>query len=306
MGDSSDKKVRQLKHKINELTLVVNERKKSEKEVKEKLEKLHRTQKAMLYMVEDMNLTRKELQNEIEARKFSEEKVRRYAAQLQATNAELEAFSYSVSHDLRAPLRSMDGFSKAVLEDYQDKLDQQGRDYLTRIRKGAQRMGDLIDDLLQLSRVTRQELKITNVDLSLLVREAFSELCKSEPGRKVEISIEPDVVCKGDSRLLRIAIFNLINNAWKFTSKKDPATIEFDCIKKGSKRVYAIRDNGAGFDMRYKDKLFKAFQRLHSAAEYPGTGIGLVIVKRVISKHGGDVWIEGEENKGATVSFSLK
>jgi light-regulated signal transduction histidine kinase (bacteriophytochrome) len=221
--------------------------------------------------------------------------------ELQAANRELEAFAYSVSHDLRAPLRSIDGFSKALIEDYGDKLDSQAHEYLNRVRASTQHMGRLIDDLLKLSRITRSELVRETVDLSGLARAIAGDLARSDPERIVRVAIADDLVANGDRRLLRVLLENLLNNAWKFTKKKNLAEIEFA----EHNQVYFVRDNGAGFDMTYAGKLFGAFQRLHSAADYPGTGIGLATVKRIVDRHGGRIWAESAVDQGATFFFTL-
>jgi len=224
----------------------------------------------------------------------------------ETANKELEAFSYSVSHDLRAPLRGIDGFSEALLDDYRDKLDATGKNYLERIRAGTQRMGSLIDDMLKLSRVNRAEFKRESVDLSKMVQTILLTVRQKNPARDVKVSIQEDIIIDGDRRLLDIALTNLIDNAWKFTGKTKNARIEFGTLLKDGKPVIFIRDNGVGFDMAYVDKLFGAFQRLHTIAEFPGTGIGLATVQRVIHRHGGKVWAEGEVDKGATFYFTLK
>jgi len=224
----------------------------------------------------------------------------------EASNKELEAFSYSVSHDLRAPLRGIDGFSEALLDDYRDKLDATGKNYLERIRAGTQRMGSLIDDILKLSRVSRAELKRESIDLSEMVQAILLTVRQNNPARDVKVSIQKDIIIDGDRHLLEIALTNLIDNAWKFTGKTKNARIEFGTLLKDGKPVIFIRDNGVGFDMAYVDKLFGAFQRLHKIAEFPGTGIGLATVKRIITRHGGEVWAESEVGKGATFYFTLK
>jgi len=229
----------------------------------------------------------------------------RRAAELEAANKELEAFSYSVSHDLRAPLRAIDGFSHALLEDYTDRLDAVGKDYLQRVRTGSQRMAQLIDDMLKLSRVTRAELRREEVDLSALAQEIIAELLRAQPGREVEFTVASGLRAHGDPKLLRIALENLLGNAWKFTGKRSEARIEFGMTHRDGGAAYFARDNGVGFDMAYANKLFGAFQRLHDSSEFPGTGIGLATVQRVIHKHGGKVWAEGEVEKGATFYFSL-
>jgi PAS domain S-box-containing protein len=227
------------------------------------------------------------------------------SAQLAAINKELEAFSYSVSHDLRAPLRTIDGFSQALLEDYPDRLDEQGRDYLQRVRAASQRMGALIDDLLKLSRLTRSEMHQEPVDLSALAREVATNLQQTQPERRVNFVISRGLTASGDHQLLRVALENLLGNAWKFTGKCPQARIEFGAIQNGDKKAYFVRDNGAGFDMTYAGKLFGAFQRLHETTEFPGTGIGLATVQRIIHRHGGRVWAEGAVGKGATFYFTL-
>jgi signal transduction histidine kinase len=227
------------------------------------------------------------------------------AAELEAVNRELESFSYSVSHDLRAPLRSMDGFSQAVLEDYGGKLDAQGTEYLRNIRSAAQQMSSLIEDLLDLSRITRKEMYLELVDLSGLASEVAAELKKTQPERRVDFTIAPGLTGTGDRALLKLVFDNLMGNAFKFSGKKPQAKIEFGSTRMKGETVYFVRDNGTGFDMAYADKLFKPFQRLHSVKEFPGTGIGLASVQRIINRLGGRVWAEGEAGKGATFYFSL-
>jgi PAS domain S-box-containing protein len=227
--------------------------------------------------------------------------------ELDATNRELECFSYSVSHDLHAPLRVINGFSQILLERYTDKLDEKGKHYLDRIRANSEHMGELIDDLLKLSRITRSQINRTKVNLSAIAKKLAIELSLSQPERMVEFAIAPGLLAKGDEKLIQILIDNLLNNAWKYTSKHPKARIEFGAIASGkdNKLTYFIKDNGAGFDMAYADKLFGAFQRLHSEADFPGTGIGLATVKRIVHKHGGKVWAEGNLAQGATFYFTL-
>lgn len=226
--------------------------------------------------------------------------------QLEAANKELEAFSYSVSHDLRAPLRSIDGFSQALLEDYSPTLDTQGQNYIHRVRHACQRMAQLIDDLLTLSRLTRSEMHLTTVDLSAMVREIAERLKAGEPQRRVEFVISPGLTACADPNLLRIALNNLLGNAWKFTAKHESARIEFGAATASdAESVFCVRDDGAGFDMAYAAKLFGAFQRLHSAAEFEGVGIGLATVQRVIHRHGGRVWAESAPEQGAAFFFTL-
>jgi len=235
-----------------------------------------------------------------------EQRVRERTFQLEAANKELEAFSYSVSHDLRAPLRGIDGFSLALLEDYHDKIDEQGKKYLQRIRFAAQHMAQLIDDMLNLSRVSRGEMNIQEVNLSKIAKEVISELIENKPEREVEFIIQEGIEARCDSHLLRIVLENLFGNAWKFTSNHPTARIEFGMQLQKDTAVYFVRDDGAGFDMKYAQKLFGAFQRLHTANEFPGTGIGLATVQRVIHRHGGKVWAEAQIDKGAAIYFTLK
>ena len=234
-----------------------------------------------------------------------ERRVAERTAQLEAANKELEAFSYSVSHDLRAPLRSIDGFSQALLEDYADKLDQEGREHLHRVRASSQRMGELIDNLLGLSRVTRKEMRLETVNLSELAKNIAAELQQSQPERQVAFASAEGLRANADGGLMRVVLENLLGNAWKFTGKRADARIEFGVVQDNGKSAYYLRDNGAGFDMAYADKLFGAFQRLHGQKEFSGTGIGLATVQRIIHRHGGSVWAEGKVGAGATFYFTL-
>jgi light-regulated signal transduction histidine kinase (bacteriophytochrome) len=226
--------------------------------------------------------------------------------ELEQAYKELEAFSYSVSHDLRAPLRSIDGFSQALLEDYADKLDAQGKDFLRRVRAASQHMAQLIDDLLKLSRITRTEMRYEQVDLTAIARKISAELKEMEPDRSVDFIIGEGITAYGDASLLRVVLVNLLNNAWKFTEKHPHATIEFGTRQEEGQRIYFVRDDGAGFDMAYVNKLFAPFQRLHVSTEFEGTGIGLATIQRIIHRHGGSVWAEGKVEKGATFSFTLR
>ncbi len=234
-----------------------------------------------------------------------EQRVAERTRALEAANGELEAFAYSVSHDLRAPLRTIQGFNRLLLDEYAGRIDEPGRDMLRRVSAGAQKMGLLIDDLLKLSRISRQEMRIEPVDLSALAREAAEELQATEPARRAEWIIAPQAPAAGDPGLLRVALQNLISNAWKYSSRRELARIEFGVETNDGKRVYFVRDNGAGFDMAYADKLFGAFQRLHSEAEFPGSGIGLATVARILHRHGGKAWAEGRVGEGAIFYFSL-
>lgn len=226
-------------------------------------------------------------------------------AQLQATNRELDAFAYSVSHDLRAPLRGVEGFSHALSEDYGDQLDDTGKDYLQRIRQGCVRMGKLIDDLLKLSRLSRTELQREPVRLEEMAEQFIADLQRHEPDRQVDVRIEKGLVASADPGLIRTVVENLLGNAWKFTRKTEAAIIEFGSQKGENGTVYFVRDNGAGFNMEYEKKLFGAFQRLHRADEFEGTGVGLASVQRIITLHGGRIWAEGTEGKGASFYFTL-
>jgi two-component system NtrC family sensor kinase len=223
--------------------------------------------------------------------------------ELERRNNELEAFSYSVSHDLRAPLRSIDGFSKALLEDWSDQLGPKAKDHLGRVRAAAQRMGELIDDLLQLSRLGRAELRRGHTSLSEIAQSVAGELRKSDPDRQVEIEVQGALMADADRGLMRVVLENLIGNSWKFTVKVPAARIEFGSDR--DRLVYFVRDNGAGFDMTHAERLFRPFQRLHSTAEFPGTGIGLATVNRIIDRHGGRVWAEGTVGVGATFYFTV-
>jgi DNA-binding response OmpR family regulator len=225
--------------------------------------------------------------------------------ELEAKNAELDSFSYSVAHDLRAPLRSLDGFSLALLEDYGPKLDEEGRQYLGYIRESAQQMAHLIDDLLELSRVTRSELRREPVDLTQVARSIAARLRQTDPARQVEFVIADGLTVEGDPGLLTSVLENLIGNAWKYSGKRPLARIAVGATFHDGRHIYYVRDNGAGFDMAYAAKLFGVFQRLHSAREFEGTGIGLATVQRIIRRHGGSVWAEAEVDRGATLYFTL-
>ncbi|XYI03744.1 AAA family ATPase [Sorangium sp. So ce1128] len=247
----------------------------------------------------------RELNTELELR------IQQRTAQLQVANKELEAFSHSVSHDLRAPLRVIDGFSLALLDDHGDKLDEDARELLMQVRWGTERMSDLIDDMLKLSRVTRAEMQRERVDMSALASEVLVALKRSQPDREVACVVAEGVTANGDSHLLKIVLENLLGNAWKFTSKRADARIEFGQLEAGQgeqrdgRAAYFVRDNGAGFDMRYVAKLFGTFQRLHTEEEFAGTGVGLATVHRVVARHGGRIWAESAVDQGATFYFTL-
>lgn len=234
-----------------------------------------------------------------------ERRVAERTAQLTAVNGELEGFTYSVSHDLRAPLRAIDGFSLALLEDRGDALDERGRHYLERVRAATQRMGLLIDDLLALSRVGRAPVERREVDLAELARHVLAELQEAEPERVVETVVPPTLPVAADRSLMSVLLHNLLANAWKFTSRTEGARIELGVERRDGEIAYTVRDNGAGFDMRYAEQLFAPFQRLHSVDEFPGTGVGLATVRRIVQRHAGRVWAEGEVGRGATFHFTL-
>ena len=237
--------------------------------------------------------------------KKAEESLRKRTQQLEALNRELEAFSYSAAHDLRAPLVAISGFSRALQEDYSDVLEEQGKDYLNRISAAGQRMTQLIEDLLKLSRLSSSDLIRERVDMSRIAGEVASELGNSAPGKNAEIHIPDGIVADCDARLMRVVLENLFGNAWKYTAEADRPRIEFGARQHDGRTVYFVSDNGAGFDMVYADKLFSPFHRLHSAERFPGSGVGLATVRRIIHRHGGRIWAEGAPNKGATIYFTL-
>jgi len=253
-----------------------------------------------------------ELIREVAERKRAEDDIRKLnsqlvqrSAQLEASNKELEAFSYSVSHDLRAPLRGIDGFSQAVLEDYDEKLDESGRSYLRRVRTASQRMSQLIDAMLNLARLTRAEIHTQTFDMSAVVRSVLDDFQKMEPDRQVECIVAENVFATADPQLLRAVLENLLGNAWKFTRQQAHPRIEFGHGQYKGQPAYFVKDNGAGFDMTYVHKLFGAFQRLHAYTEYPGVGVGLATVHRIIQRHGGQIWAEGAIDQGAIFHFTL-
>lgn len=234
-----------------------------------------------------------------------DQRVAERTAQLENANKELEAFSYSVSHDLRAPLRAIDGFSNTLLKNYGDALDERAQDYLRRVRAASQRMAQLIDDILGLSRATRAEMHRQRVDLSEMASEILDSLRRSEPRRRAELVVQPGVIVDADAPLLHIALDNLLRNAWKFTGKREVARIEVGSLEQDGERVYFVRDNGVGFSMNYADKLFSPFQRLHTESDFPGTGIGLALVQRIVRRHGGRIWVHSEIDQGTTFYFTL-
>ncbi len=264
----------------------------------------------------ELQASNAELGREVSDRRRVEEEVRRLneelekrvherTRQLEYTNAELEAFCYSVSHDLRAPLRAIDGFSQALLEDFPQDVPEDAKAYLARIRSSTQRMGQLIEDLLNLSKVSRAELQRREVDLGQIAREVLAELRQRDPGREVEVSIWDGLTAHADGRLMRAALENLLGNAWKFSARTAAPRIEVGATRDGEHVTFFVRDNGAGFDMKYANKLFGAFQRLHAASEFQGTGIVLATVQRIVHRHGGRVWAEASPGKGAVFYFTL-
>jgi signal transduction histidine kinase len=234
-----------------------------------------------------------------------EELVKVRTKELERLNKELEAFSYSVSHDLRTPLRAIDGFSQALMEDYADKLDKTGHDYLSRIRGASQTMAELIDDMLQLSKITRSELVKEPVDLTAMCDQVIENHKLIEQDRKVEVDIGRDMICNADKKMMMIVMNNLIGNAWKYTNRKEITEIAVGMENVDGKNIFFVRDNGAGFDMRFKNKLFGVFQRLHSTDEFDGTGVGLATAQRIIHRHGGTIWAEAVVDEGATFYFTV-
>lgn len=294
----------------------IGARKQAEEEVERlnrklqsRLDELKSAQDALRDRNRDLELSQQALETErsryLRLNAELEQRVRERTAALEAANRELEAFSYSVSHDLRAPLRSINGFSRAVLEEYGDKLDEQGSRYLHYAHEASLRMGRLIEDLLELSRVARGELRRRTVDLSALAALVMADLRQAQPDREADVKIAPGLVACGDEGLLRIVLENLLGNAWKFTSKRPNARIEMGSLLSNGRLAYFVKDNGAGFNPQHAARLFGVFQRLHSQDEFPGTGVGLATVKRILARHGGEVWAEGKVEEGATFYFTL-
>jgi PAS domain S-box-containing protein len=296
-------------NRILALSINITDRKRAEMqlleaqaELREMLTASDRSRRALLSLVEDQRQSEERIR---ELNSDLEQRVHDRTAQLEAANQELEAFAYSVSHDLRAPLRALNGFSSALLDDYHDSLDEQGQHFLMRIQEASRRMGQLIDDLLRLSRVTRRELKREDLNLSQLAEEIAEELKAQDPDRSVDFLITPDLTVQADPHLMRIALENLLNNAYKFSAKTQHACIQVGAVEQNGQPTYFVRDNGVGFDMTYVNKLFAPFQRLHSPEQFAGTGIGLVTVQRIITRHGGRVWPHAGVNEGATFFFTL-
>lgn len=265
-------------------------------------------QKSILYAKERHASFKKLKESEMKLEELNqqlENKVEERTRQLKIVNNELESFSYSVSHDLRAPLRSIDGFSQAVLEEYSDKLDETGIGYLNRVRTASQKLSYLIDEFLKLARVTRSEMQTSQVNLSSITESIVNTMKNYDSSRNVDLLIEADLTDVADPSQIKIVLQNLLDNSWKYTSKTEKATITFGSCEKDGKRVYYVKDNGSGFNMNYANKLFLPFQRLHHENDYPGTGIGLATVKRIIDRHNGEVWAEAEPDKGATFYFTL-
>ncbi len=269
-------------------------------------EAMRRAQARAKQASEQLETANIKLQEEITERKRIEEEIRTHTAELAAANKELEAFSYSVSHDLRAPLRAIDGFSRVLEEDYAPQLTPDANRYLQLVRGNAKQMGELIDDLLTFARLSRQAIRKQKVSVVHVVRQCLDELQDERKGRRLEITVGDLPPCEADPALLKQVFVNLLSNALKFTRRRDAALVHIGFQQADGRCVYFVRDNGAGFDMKYADKMFGVFQRMHRAEEYEGTGVGLAIVQRIVHRHGGRVWAEAEVDKGATFYFALK
>ena len=266
----------------------------------------HQAEEALRQANETLQTQTEELMSANDELQAREEMLLERSHDLEFAYREIQSFSYSVSHDLRAPLRSIEGFSQALLEDYSAELNETGKNYLHRVCAASKKMGTLIDAMLSLSRLTGSELVMTRVDLSAIAAETSDDLGKTEPQRLVEWVIAENIIALADAAMIRAVLDNLLRNSWKFTAKHGKARIEFGVRRSDRETVYFVRDDGAGFDMAYADKLFTAFQRLHDAGDFPGIGIGLATVQRIIHRHGGRIWAEGEVEKGATFSFTLR
>lgn len=288
-----------LESAFNEMLDEVEHQKKALEVINENLGNEVKTRKKAEQALKKSEENIRQLNSELEQRVIAR------TSQLEIANKELESFSYSVSHDLRTPLRAIDGFSQALLEDYEAQLDEAGKNYLARVRSAAQRMGELIDDMLKLSRVTRAEMNFRPVDLSAMAKHILKQLAEEDSQREVDVFVTSGLMADCDTHLIKIALTNLLHNAWKYSSKVAKARIEFGLRQHQGEPVFFIQDNGVGFDMAYADKLFGAFQRLHSVNDFPGSGIGLATVKRVVSRHGGRVWAESSPNEGAAFYFTL-
>ena len=256
-------------------------------------------------LLQHADLIRKQTQKQLIESREAEVELQNAKRELEAANKELEAFSYSVSHDLRSPLRSIDGFSRALQEDYGELLPPEGHRFLEHVRSSTHRMAELIDDLLKLSQVTRAQINLRTVDLTRLAESILSELQQTYAERNVAYRVAPSLSARGDPRLVEVVLENLLNNAWKYTSKQEQAEIEFGAKREDGQTIFFVRDNGAGFDMAYASKLFGAFQRLHTTTEFPGTGIGLATVQRILHRHGGRIWADAAVDEGATFFFTL-
>jgi light-regulated signal transduction histidine kinase (bacteriophytochrome) len=267
-----------------------------------KIRILHNRSDAQLHIIMEHE---RQLCEEIETRRQTEDSLEHKRQALEIANEELRAFSYSVSHDLRAPLRTISGFSTALAEDCAEQLNDMGREYLARIRSGCQRMEEMIEGLLTLSRVSQLDMSRASVPLSKIVGRILEELAEQEPDRHVDVDIEAGLAAVGDQRLLSVALENLLQNAWKFTAGREPARIRFYREQVDGNTVFCVDDNGAGFDMRYARNLFTPFTRLHQQTEFPGSGIGLATAQRVILRHGGLIWAEGKVDGGARFCFTL-
>jgi len=269
----------------------------------EERDRLHQTQQAILNILEDLEQERERIR---QLNAELEDRVCRRTEELERANRNLGAFTYSVAHDLRSPLRAMSGFSRVLLEEYGERLDETGRGYAQRVYDATVRMARLIDDLLQLSRMSSAEVDRQRLDLSAIVRAIAADLQAQEPGRRAAFDVEDRIVAPVDGELFRTVLQNLLNNAWKFTAKREEARIQFGAIQaEADKTAFFVRDNGVGFDDAYADKLFEPFQRLHSGDEYPGTGIGLASACQVVERHGGSIWAEGKVDQGATFYVTI-